>query len=262
MPATTLKAKMNALELTGTDRVKLEMATHAHLNDMLELLERRGVLLDAFTFKRDMEVKLDWGRNRTRSCGGMRAKGLDMIPAISIGMLRAVVEGDEGYVPEYKSFQGDRTIGARSVYNREHAILMVTAHELAHAVQFTRECVRSYAGVVSDELPNNDAPHGRLFKTVYAELREHYVNPLLDGARDEYMATVAVDWAEPRMAARTQAEPEVASHYKNRAQLFREMIRNGYDNAAIIEAANRHFPERQNDARQLSWYRSDVKRRG
>ena len=236
------------------DTKALNKVSYDHLEGMIDELAQQGVVTNAAGLKRCLVAKLDWARNRTRSLGGLKRIGGKCTPFMSIGMRRSVAESDKGFVAEYKSFNRDREIGGANVRNAEEAVMVVVAHELAHVIQFCRDYAKrpELAGLVSDQLPSNDRPHGYLFQLVYRTIRRNYVNPRLGGVVEQPRYEVS----EPRMVARK----EKPQGYKNRAELVRIMIRHGYENEAIVEAARAQFPKVQTGAKEVNWYRWQLRK--
>jgi len=237
------------------DTRALNRVSYDHLEGMIDELAQQGMVTNAAGLKRCLVAKLDWARNRTRSWGSLKRIAGKYTPSMSISMRRQVAEGDEGFVAEYKSFNRDPEIGGASVRNAEEAIMLVIAHELAHVVQFCRDYAKrpELAGLVSDQLPPNDRPHGYLFQLVYRAIRRGYVNPRLGGTAEPARYEVS----EPRMVARPLA---AQACYRNRAQLVRTMIQAGEENEAIIEAARRQFPNTKTGTKEVNWYRWQLRK--
>ena len=111
-------------------------------------------------------LRLDWSNNRTRSKGGMYYKG----PGISIAMAKYSRRSVDAYrVYEYSSFDKDPEIGGFFTDNIVDAMRMVICHEMAHACQYYDYEIKGY----------KDVPHGQVFKDIYRDIRNVFLNPYL-----------------------------------------------------------------------------------
>lgn len=112
-------------------------------------------------------LELDWSKRRTRSQGGMYFKG----PGISIAMYRYLSRPRllAYRVHEYPSFDKDPEIGGFFTDKASDAVKMAICHEMAHACQYYSYEIDGY----------RDTPHGKVFKSIYKEIRNRFLNPYL-----------------------------------------------------------------------------------
>lgn len=107
---------------------------------------------------------------------------------------------------EYPRFQGHSVIGSMHHTPRILDMLAVTAHEVAHAIQ--------YGPVKHDYLSRKElrVPHGTGFRYIYRLLRAEFVNPLVLGGT--IGDNQAVPWHDVAHALpfRTKYSPEVTKH--------------------------------------------------
>jgi len=117
-------------------------------------------------------VQVDWSPRRRASRGGIYRGGKYPFcaPGINIAINHLIPTYGIYRAYEYKSFDADPVIGGFYSDNVEDRLIMVIAHEMAHAIQRWHEyyCQIPYS-----------KPHGVEFKKYYAILRQVYVNPNL-----------------------------------------------------------------------------------
>lgn len=113
-------------------------------------------------------VKTDWSPKRRGSRGGMYAKG----PGINMALDHRYLQNRHTVTKwyEYASFDSHTVYGGFYYTNPRIKLLALTAHEVAHAIQFFEQ-VQTGIRV---------KPHGTEFKSHYATLRKEFVNHLIE----------------------------------------------------------------------------------
>jgi len=131
-------------------------------------------------------LKMDWDKNRSSSRGGMYAKG----PGVNYAMTQTNSMGRTGHYWEYESFKKDATIGGFTTKDESLCVYALQCHEMAHAVI-------GYLG-----LQNVVASHGPEWKSIYADLRNYFINPYVDSCvvDKKKFVTKAKDVAEDKAA--------------------------------------------------------------
>ena len=122
-------------------------------------------------------IRCDYSRRRKTSWGGVDENGK---PRISLALLKFCKEGDAVTLNEYDHIKKDPEIGAFTG-DWKCAIGALVAHELAHAMQYTKyNKVMLMAGALTGSLstwPSTDIKeHGKLWQAVYRDLRVTFVN--------------------------------------------------------------------------------------
>jgi hypothetical protein len=147
------------------------------VNEVIEAVANKYVwLMTRFVIKNfddnfELKTSLRFGRKQNMSWGGER-KGK---PFISLALYKyrfSVADNSNRLFGEYKSFAKDPVIGSISC-NWQKAILVLIAHEIAHAIQHGCDYwkVQETLGV-KIKFENG---HGDYFKTIYAYLRTNFV---------------------------------------------------------------------------------------
>lgn len=111
-------------------------------------------------------ARFDWSPTRNSSKGGLFRDGYGIDIAMSFFLNYHQVPHR---IYEYSSFDRDPTIGGFYTHNALDSLKMTICHEMAHAFQH----------FLYSQKVDRCKPHGKLFKKIYAELREKFVNPYL-----------------------------------------------------------------------------------
>lgn len=151
--------------------------------------------------------KFDWSARRRSSRGGWYPNkggaGINIAMHHTCGEHYKNTPVDQPFrCYEYKSFDADPVIGGFITNNREHYLAMVIAHEVAHAAQYFRKYIIK---------KSSGAPHGAIWKTIYAHLRKTIINPMLPDQKvmkedyEDYKLSLQnnkyegkIDWASVR----------------------------------------------------------------
>lgn len=136
-------------------------------------------------------VRIDFLVYRSRSRGGRGGYGKDFISLETSRFLNPELTSFK----EYKRFENDPEIGD-VVDDRERAIRTMVAHELGHALQFSRKYSARVAKMLGIEEPSQAKGHKLLWQTIYRLTRRALLNP-----KD----TPQFDFAAPQ--AKAEAEP-------------------------------------------------------
>lgn len=123
----------------------------------------------------EIEMKLDWGRARKTSRGGMKRKG----GWLSINMARSTMPFP---VIEYARINNDPVIGYMNTWSSEVHLACTIAHELAHVFQYLiRAKVYRKKTTTKWEREYHRPGHGENWQRIYRLLRSEYVNKMAGG---------------------------------------------------------------------------------
>jgi hypothetical protein len=146
---------------------EIQALVYATVSDCVKMLRRKEYELDlppdALTRARK---SLSFYRRQNGRCRG----GADKIAICLNGWQR----GNRVF-QEYDSYSSDPTIGNRPINDEGEYFMLITAHEVAHHIQF------AYGWKVARFRLTWRKPHGDCFKAIYRYLRRDLINPTLNG---------------------------------------------------------------------------------
>jgi len=96
------------------------------------------------------------------------------------------LRGVNTHMQEYTSYTADPIIGSVHCIKPELKMFVIVAHEIAHAVQYTRAKKSRWAHKMTK-------PHGDGFRMLYRWLRRDLVNPIIAQAKIEHIDTMTDD---------------------------------------------------------------------
>lgn len=153
-------------------RSEIEAFCNAVIPAMVDHVKSRYGM-SKFTLK----SRLDFSERRTTNMGGVNSKG---VPYISLTLNRYLTES-RSFIIEYSHIRKDPEIGSLEKSDWKQIVACLIAHELSHAVQFSRfNQITMTAAALNGDLhkwPGTDLdPHGSCWQEIYRDLRVNWVN--------------------------------------------------------------------------------------
>jgi hypothetical protein len=145
---------------------EIETLVYTTLSDCMKMLRRKEYELD---LPPDALVRARKAMKFHRRQGGRSSGGANKINICLNGWQR----GNTTF-KEYASFADDQIIGSRPMTSDADYYILITAHEVAHHIQY------AYCQRISRYRLTYRKPHGDCFKAIYRYLRRDLINPMLN----------------------------------------------------------------------------------